>query len=193
VSRSMEAADHRGWARTFDAGSRLWEREVAGWVRDGAWRHHKRGDAQTTLFAEATSPDRIVGFISLSACLLDCSPQAPLVSILRATGLPQPARPDEIAGVHIVFLGVARGSQGRGIGTSIVADLLADLAEGRFLAPRFLLLEVWTDSPAIGLYRRLGFVPLGEPVRDRIGWGVDGAEANLQKMVLDRYSPVPGS
>ncbi|MGD1859010.1 MAG: GNAT family N-acetyltransferase [Leptolyngbyaceae cyanobacterium] len=63
-------------------------------------------------------------------------------------------------------IGVAPDYRGQGVGTRLLNELLAD-AKGRFSA---VSLSVRGDNPAVHLYSRVGFVPVGgSAVLNRIG------------------------
>jgi ribosomal protein S18 acetylase RimI-like enzyme len=180
----MVKADHTQWAQSFDAGPQPWEREVTGWVQSGAWSNHHRGATNTALFFETDAPSDVVGFMSLSASVLDLEDD--LVSqALKLTPGSRPRR-REVAAAHIAFLGVPKDKQHRGYGSSMLADLFVGLFDD-FISPRFVVLKVWAISPAVKLYELLGFVEIGDPISDNIGWGVN-QPGQLRTMVFDRFS-----
>jgi ribosomal protein S18 acetylase RimI-like enzyme len=59
---------------------------------------------------------------------------------------------------------VAPGWEGRGVGTELIETLL-DSARGRFPG---IVLSSRAENPAVRLYRRLGFEPVGE-MTNRVG------------------------
>jgi GNAT superfamily N-acetyltransferase len=66
-------------------------------------------------------------------------------------------------------IGVAPAARGSGLGTALLARLLADAREQGTAA---VSLSVRESNPARRLYERLGFVPVdGDPVPDRTGGG----------------------
>ena len=72
---------------------------------------------------------------------------------------------------HVLTIGVTGAAQGRGVGTALLAELLA-IADAR--GARKVLLDVRADNPAAQrLYARHGFVPIGRRRRYYQPSGVD--------------------
>ena len=81
------------------------------------------------------------------------------------------------SGLHLDQLHLVRGWRGRGIGTSLLGDLLDRVTR----AGSSLALDVIRGNPAIALYRRLGFVAVGED------------EEKFQMLWRPRAPPAPGA
>ena len=80
---------------------------------------------------------------------------------------------------RVVYLALAPAHRGRGLGSALLRHLQKQATEAR--VP--LRLQAFVDSPALRLYRRLGFVETG----------TDGLRIRFEYPVPDAPSPRPGA
>lgn len=128
----------------FDSGSR----ELDGWLRRYSTQNRKRDTAATWVVADADSV--VVGYVSLAMTGIDRS-SAPEVLAKHA--------PDPVPALLIGRLAVDRSVAGLGIGTALVAHVLANAVALNEQAACRAVVVTALDSAARSWWERLGFHP----------------------------------
>jgi ribosomal protein S18 acetylase RimI-like enzyme len=177
--RLLSPIEDAAWLSLVEIGSSPWEREVEMFLRSEALLRQEHGDCNTSLYLPVDD-DRIVGFMSIAAGELTVDAE-----FRHAIGLSSRKSPrSPVGAAYIVAIGTDIRHRNQGYATQMHADLIESMSASP-LAPRFVFLQVWEDSPAVRLYERWGYRWLSTTKRDRYGISV-----GRHKMVLDRFTAV---
>lgn len=143
--RRPEPLDPKRHARSaFDSGAP----ELDEWLRSYSTQNRRRNTAATWVVADADSV--VVGYVSLAMTGIDRS-RAPAVLAKHA--------PDPVPALLIGRLAVDRSVSGLGIGTSLVAHVLANAVTLNEHAACRAVVVTAPDDAARSWWERLGFHP----------------------------------
>ena len=181
VRRDLSPRDDPGWLSMVEFGPEPWSQEVEMFLRGEAVLREEQGDCHTSLFL-LPGDDRIIGFMSVT--FKDLEVDKEFRHLFGMSSRKAPRSP--VSAAYLAAIGTDRRHRGNGYATQMHLALVEEISQG-LAQPRFVVLQVWEDSPAVDLYVRWGYQVLSTTSTDRFG-----EKVGRHKMVLDRFSAVAG-
>jgi GNAT superfamily N-acetyltransferase len=138
--------------RAFDCGVEA----LNEWLRNTARQHSRKGISRTFVAIDATVPNHILGFYSLT------------VGEIEATALPERLRKKLPRRVPLVLLGrlaTSSANRGQGLGSMLLADALARIIEASDRVGIAAILVDAKDENAAHFYEKFGFLRLPDMPR----------------------------
>ncbi len=177
MQRPLSPDDDASWLSLFEVGPEPWAQEVERFLRSEAIVRQEHGDCKTTVFL-LPDKEQLVGFLSVTSKDLDVDPA--FRKIFGFSSRKSPRSP--VGAIYLCAIGTDVRHRGKNYATEM-HEALVESVTSSMLSPRFVLLQVWEDSPAVRLYLRWGYRVLSTTPYDR-----DGTQVGKHKMVLDRFT-----